>query len=314
MGNKCMKINHKKIKIDISKLSPKSPINVNEIDGNYEHNEYFIDEKKLFRNPHSNLVVTTAQFSKIYEFQYQIGHGTSCIVYKCRHRKNNNFVAIKTIEKIGLTEKQLSNVYNECRVSKFIKHENLVKIHETYETPSRVFIVQELCQGQDLFQYCQEFTLSEKDVKWVAMELLKGIMYLKSEGITHRDIKLENVVLNKKNDLYKGIKLIDFGFVTNAIIMHEKMGTPQYVAPEVVQNKLYTQIVDIFSYGVLLYTLVSKNYPFKKYEYTKIQFNQKVWTNISFEFKQYILRCLEYDPKRRFSVEEAFEFLQNLQT
>jgi serine/threonine protein kinase len=147
-----------------------------------------------------------------------------------------------------------------------MKHPNIVKLYEIIDTTKYVILVMEYVGGGSLHGYLKARSnrrLDEKEAKRVFKQILEGIKYCHSRCITHRDIKLENILLDDNNN----IKIIDFGFST--CIPNDKKikifcGTPSYMAPEIVQKLEYTgPPADIWALGVLLFTILSGCFPYR---------------------------------------------------
>lgn len=156
-----------------------------------------------------------------------------------------------------------------------------------------------------------ERKIKEKECKKLIIPILDALQYLHSQNIVHRDIKLENIIMDKKNNA----KLIDFGFsviISNDQKLKVFCGTPSYMAPEIVAKQEYNGFsVDIWSIGVLLYTMLSGFHPFQgsteKELYKKIfQGNYSMPTYFSYEAKNLISKILTNDPKKRISIKEVF--------
>ena len=149
-----------------------------------------------------------------------------------------------------------------------LNHETIVKCIDIYEDNSSIHLVLEEITGGDLFDHIihsEGRKLIETEAMDLLSQILEGLHYLHDEiGIVHRDIKPENFLLY--NDGHKNkIKLIDFGFATyckNGETMNEQLGTPQYAAPEIFEQKPYTNKVDMWSLGVVLYNMVKGTQPF----------------------------------------------------
>ena len=168
------------------------------------------------------------------------------------------------------------------------------------------------CDGGELFQYIIEKKhLSEEVAAYIMKQLFSALDYLHSKRISHRDIKPENFMLCKADDL-SCVKMIDFGLskdFSEQNTMHTMSGSPYYIAPEVFLQK-YTQKIDIWSMGVVLYIMLSGKVPFPGRTEPEIihnvikgvfHFNHPAFENVSDECKELIKQCLVKDSKNRYT-------------
>lgn len=185
------------------------------------------------------------------------------MVIKARHRATGQFRCVKKINKTKFTKTQSESIMNEIKVLAELDHPNIVKIFEYYESENSLYLITELLTGGELFEKISENTsFSEKSAKIIIKQILSAVAYLHQKGFIHRDLKPENIVF-EGNDEFT-LKVIDFG--TSRKIYPDsklttKMGTPYYIAPEVLQ-KSYDQKCDIWSIGVITYILLCGYPPF----------------------------------------------------
>ena len=151
---------------------------------------------------------------------------------------------------------------NEIEIMRAIDHENIIKFYEVYETEKSIYLVIDLIQGKSLYDVLRKSTLREElpTTKVINMirSLLDAIAYLASRGIMHRDLKPDNILLDKGEK----VKIVDFGLATFIDVsgyIFKKCGTPGYIAPEVFRyddkdpSTVYDDRCDVFSVGCLLY-------------------------------------------------------------
>ncbi|CAD8212165.1 unnamed protein product [Paramecium octaurelia] len=247
-----------------------------------------------------------------------LGSGSYAEVRKGVHKVLGITRAIKIISKSEATNEEVSRVLHEAEILKQLDHPNIVKIIEIYQNPQQIFIVTELCTGGELFDAIVESQqFSEKDAAKLMKQVLQGLNYCHQHKIVHRDIKPENIVFESKDK--KGtIKIIDFG--TSRVFdphqkMNQKIGTPYYIAPEVLKKK-YDEKCDIWSCGVLTYILLCGYPPFngkseakilEKVEQGKYDFNSEEWDIITEEAKDFISKLMEKDPFKRYNAEQALK-------
>ena len=204
---------------------------------------------------------------KIYKFKDVLGgghFGTVRIAYK-RNEEPRRKYAIKSISKKNLTEKDLDDLIKEVDIISSLDHPNIIKFFETYHDEFYFHIVMELCSGKEVFdKIVEENCLTEIKVAKIIYKVLSAINYCHAKGITHRDIKPENILFeNSEPDA--DIKIIDFGLsrkYNSNEKMHTILGTPYYVAPEVLKGD-YDQRCDVWSIGAITYIMLSGEPPFK---------------------------------------------------
>ena len=145
---------------------------------------------------------------------------------------------------------------NEILVLKSIsKNENIVKLYEMYEKQHELILIFELMEGGDLYSWIKKKKFEEKQAWHFFLQMIKGLNFLQLKGVIHRDIKLENILLSK--DEKPIVKIADFSLAEfyKHKALRTKCGTPGFMAPEIFNNEIYDERVDIFSAGIILYIL-----------------------------------------------------------
>lgn len=211
-------------------------------------------------------------------------------------------------------------IKNEISIMKVVDHPNIVKLYEFFEDDENFYIIQEFCSGGQLFEaILKKKTFSENEAADIMTQLLSAIAHCHQRKIVHRDVKPENLLIDKMDHVEQEklvVKVIDFGISTN-ITPDQKLtlsiGTPYYVAPEVIEGQ-YNEKCDVWSCGVILYILLCGYPPFYGRDansiYNKIlkgefSFNSKEWSSVSKAAKDLIKRMLQKLPVNRCSASEA---------
>jgi myosin-light-chain kinase len=154
----------------------------------------------------------------------------------------------------------------EIQISLYVNHENIIKCYEVYEDLHYIHFVFEYIQGTDLFDYIiqsQNTCINEYQSAMIFAQILDAVHYLHLNNIVHRDIKLENFLIYKE-DSYLKIKLIDFGFASKTTngFLREKIGSLNYLAPEIFTDLTYNSKVDIWASGITLFNMLTGKQPF----------------------------------------------------
>uniref|UniRef100_A0A665U230 MAP/microtubule affinity-regulating kinase 3 n=1 Tax=Echeneis naucrates TaxID=173247 RepID=A0A665U230_ECHNA len=198
-----------------------------------------------------------------YRLLKTIGKGNFAKVKLARHTLTGREVAIKIIDKTQLNPTSLQKLFREVSVMKLLNHPNIVKLFEVIETEKTLYLVMEYASGGEVFDYLVAHgRMKEKEARAKFRQIVSAVEYCHQKRIVHRDLKAENLLL----DADMNIKIADFGF-SNEFTMGSKLdtfcGSPPYAAPELFQGKKYDgPEVDVWSLGVILYTLVSGSLPF----------------------------------------------------
>ncbi|RKP04121.1 hypothetical protein CXG81DRAFT_120, partial [Caulochytrium protostelioides] len=193
----------------------------------------------------------------------RIGKGGFATVYLVRFKSSTGrYWALKCLRKAELVRvKQEHQIINEKRVLSQVRHPFIVEMFQTFQNATHLFMILEYVAGGDLFTFLRQMKFFEERVaRFYAAETLLAIEYLHSMGIIYRDLKPENILL----DTTGHIKLADFGF---AKVIHDTTasfcGTPDYIAPEMIRSVPYDKSVDWWSFGVLIFELISGKTPFE---------------------------------------------------
>ena len=256
-----------------------------------------------------------------YKVICKLGKGSFGSVYKVIYIKSSNIRAMKVIKKSSINYQDDERVFlKEIEILSKTEHPNIIKIIEYYKDEINYYIITEYISGGELYEAiskCNKF--NESKAAYIMRQILSALNYLHSFGIVHRDIKPENMLVEQSSDKdLINIKLIDFGtcnYVTEKKNLTLKVGSPYYIAPEVLK-KNYNKKCDIWSAGIILYVMLLGKLPFhgKNTEdlfnnIKKGEFDQtsEEWNSISDNAKDLILKMLEYNPEKRLSAQECLD-------
>ncbi|CAD8113683.1 unnamed protein product [Paramecium sonneborni] len=267
----------------------------------------------------------TEKFLAHYEIVKKIGQGGFGEVYLVKHLSTENLRAAKVVlrKTINCEEKLLE----ETEILKTLDHPNIVKVLEIFADFKYYYIVTEYCQGGELLERIKTITNYNENLAAKYMkQIFSAIQYCHQKNIVHRDLKPENILFDSR-DPDGNLKVIDFGASEKMIdssFLTKKIGTPYYVAPEVLSDQGYDEKVDIWSCGVILYILLIGRPPFKGgndmetlrlARQGKLNTNSERWLRTNEQAKDLIMKMIVVDPKKRISMQEAFNhpWIQNIQ-
>ena len=247
-----------------------------------------------------------------YTIGEEIGSGAFGKVVLGKHILTGEKVAIKILDKMILNEtpEDYELVRQEISILKLVKHKFIVQLYEIMQTAQHIFIIMEYCEGKEILDYIlTKNKLSELESLKYFQQLINCLFYLHSQNITHRDIKIDNMLLDKNNDL----KLIDFGLSTKYTddnLLDQPCGTVVYAAPEVLEGKEYHgMLADVWSSGIVLFGMLAGFLPFsdKSDEVNKQQVIKgeiKIPDFFSDMAKDLLKHMLDIDPMTRYTLQE----------
>ena len=255
---------------------------------------------------------------KNYEFISMLGNGAygKVRLYRDKNYKELLF-AIKTLKKEGIPQYQFNLLKSEVDILSNLDHPNIVKYFGVFEDDYYVHIVMEYLKGYDLYKIIslKKYTgFDEKDMCEIIQQLLKALSFIHSQNIIHRDIKPENILFANKRD-YSTLKLIDFGLATYSKKDTKSVGTPFYMAPEMIDGHSCPQS-DIWSVGIIVYLMLTGKYAFDAKEgeklYEKIKHNEidmepLIESECSDEAIDFIKKCLKKKYQERMTTSECLE-------
>ncbi|XP_013879339.1 MAP/microtubule affinity-regulating kinase 3 [Austrofundulus limnaeus] len=245
-----------------------------------------------------------------YRLLKTIGKGNFAKVKLARHIPTGREVAIKIIDKTQLNPTSLQKLFREVRIMKILNHPNIVKLFEVIETEKTLYLVMEYASGGEVFDYLVAHgRMKEKEARAKFRQIVSAVQYCHQKHIVHRDLKAENLLL----DADMNIKIADFGF-SNEFTLGGKLdtfcGSPPYAAPELFQGKKYDgPEVDVWSLGVILYTLVSGSLPFdgqnlKELRERVLRGKYRIPFYMSTDCENLLKRFLVLNPGKRGTLEQ----------
>ena len=289
----------------------------------YELKRYTITKNGNFF--FSDRLTKKADINKYYKLKQEyLGKGSSGIVCEATNSRGQIF-AVKRVNKTQI--KNYINMTEEVEISKIVNNKNIIKTYEIFEDDKTISFVMELIEGGDLFEFILKSPnnkLSDEQTIDFLIQILETISYLHNDlNVCHRDLKPENFLIETNSNIKPLIKLIDFGFACHIPkngYMEQYFGTPIYTAPEIIQNWSYSEKIDLWSVGVILFNMTTGCQPFstdeddinKEVLEKDIQFDVIDNENI----RNLCMKLLEKYPAARIdakkALEEAIEIRDNL--
>ncbi|XP_047341551.1 serine/threonine-protein kinase SAPK2-like [Impatiens glandulifera] len=261
-----------------------------------------------------------------YEVVKDLGAGNFGVAKLVRDKWSNELLAIKFIERGSKIDE---HVQREIVNHRSLKHPNIVRFKEVLLTPTHLAIVMEYASGGELFErICNSGRFNEDEARFFFQQLISGVSYCHLMEICHRDLKLENTLLDGSGA--PRVKICDFGYSKSSVFHSQpksRVGTPAYIAPEVFAKKEYDgKIADVWSCGVTLYVMVIGAYPFedpanpKNFGHTiarilNVQYSIPDYVRVSIECRHLLSRIFVADPEKRITIAEIKKhpwFLKNL--
>ncbi|KAL4462521.1 hypothetical protein ABPG74_000351 [Tetrahymena malaccensis] len=268
-------------------------------------------------------IVNGEQIIKRYQRGSLLGKGGFAKCFQVTNLENKKVMAAKIIPKSTLVKNRArQKLISEIKIHKSLHHNNIVKFEHVFEDHDNVYILLELCPHQTLNELIKRRKrITELETLCYTVQIVQALKYLHQNRVIHRDLKLGNLFVGEKME----IKLGDFGLATKLEFDGEKKrticGTPNYIAPEILDGRVgHSYEVDIWSLGVILYTLLIGKPPFETHDvkttYRKIKSNQYSFPDhapIPDSAKALIQLILQQDPAKRPSLDEilAHPFINN---
>ena len=289
--------------------------NLNEKEQKGEQKEELKEEQKEEKREERTKEYEKTEYTKKignYILFDQIGMGTFSKVTKAIHLITSQQVAVKILDKEKIEDEvDLERIIREIEILKNIYHPNIAQMYETYSTIHNFYLMMEFVSGGDLFDYISENSCLSENISCLFFrQLISVLEYLISMGITHRDIKPENILLDEK---HQNIKVIDFGlsnYCEDDELLGSSCGSPCYASPEMLSGNPYHGVMtDIWSAGVVLYSMLVGSLPFDDQElynlYQQIKSGKfYLPSTLSLEAIDLLKRILQVDPEKRIGIND----------
>ncbi|GAM19693.1 hypothetical protein SAMD00019534_028680 [Acytostelium subglobosum LB1] len=255
-----------------------------------------------------------------YEFGNEIGRGAFSVVGLGTHKETGAQVAIKAIAKQHVAEADMKRFTTEIQIMKKLKHKNIIQLIEVFDSPEYLYLVLELVRGGELFdRIVGKGQYSEKDACNLVRQIVSAVEYMHQHGVCHRDLKPENLLCSAEDEPEQFVRIADFGLskiFEGGEELKTACGTPDYVAPEILECKAYDTSVDMWSIGVITYILLCGFAPF--YADTHHELFQKIldleydfpepeWTNVTDLAKDFISKLLVINPTERWTASQCMK-------
>uniref|UniRef100_A0A3Q1BJ87 non-specific serine/threonine protein kinase n=1 Tax=Amphiprion ocellaris TaxID=80972 RepID=A0A3Q1BJ87_AMPOC len=254
---------------------------------------------------------STSQFSDAYEIKEDIGVGSYSICKRCIHKGTGMEYAVKIISKAKRDPTEEVEI-----LLRYGQHPNIITLKDVYDDGRSVFLVTELMKGGELLdKILRQKFFSEREASAVLYTITKTLEYLHVQGVVHRDLKPSNILYVDESGNAESIRICDFGFAKQLRAENGLLMTPCYtanfVAPEVLKKQGYDAACDIWSLGVLLYTMLTGFTPFAngpedtpeeilaRIGSGKFSLSGGYWNSVSAEAKDLVSKMLHVDPHQR---------------
>ncbi|GAA6029104.1 hypothetical protein JCM8097_001598 [Rhodosporidiobolus ruineniae] len=244
-----------------------------------------------------------------------LGKGTSGHVRLGRSVRTGEFAAIKKVKRLPASDKHANSIHREISLMKLVApHPHLVELLDVFETPTHLYLITEYCPSGELFHLIVKRALSPIEIHTFYTQLVSALTHLERSGISHRDVKFENLLLVEDEPGELGVKLSDMGMATfqeEGSLLRTSCGSPHYAAPEVIRADRYDgHLADVWSAGVVLYTMFARRLPFDdeniptlldKIKHRELEMHESVPHGLA---RDLVRRSLCKDPKKRIKLAE----------
>lgn len=264
------------------------------------------------------------EIERKYQMGETLGKGAFGVVREVTRRESKEKFAMKIVPKDKPGSISILLLEREVEVLKRVNHPNIIKLEAVYETAKKMYMIMELCVGGELSEELKKRTyFKEDDAKVLMRKVIEALVYMHDYDMVHRDLKLENILLVTSDPNDFNIRVTDFGLANMKglpgceDLMHVKCGTPYYMAPEVLNTKHeYTKMCDVWSVGVIMYSLLCGRYPFYSTTPAKLEeviqignltFREIEWSNVSPAAKDLLMNMLCVDTTSRYTARRILD-------
>ncbi|KAL1006551.1 hypothetical protein UPYG_G00073720 [Umbra pygmaea] len=258
-----------------------------------------------------------SQFSDVYEVKEDIGVGSYSICKRCVHKSTGTEYAVKIISKAKRDPTEEVEI-----LLRYGQHPNIITLKDVFDEGRTVYLVTELMKGGELLdKILRQKFFSEREASAVLYTITKTLEYLHTQGVVHRDLKPSNILYVDESGNAESIRICDFGFAKQLRAENGLLMTPCYtanfVAPEVLKKQGYDAACDIWSLGVLLYTMLTGFTPFAngpedtpeeilaRIGSGKFSLTGGYWNSVSAEAKELVSKMLHVDPHQRLTASQV---------
>ncbi|KAN0035577.1 hypothetical protein ACTA71_004857 [Dictyostelium dimigraforme] len=278
--------------------------------GAYDDEQYDLNNQPLPDETNVSLydLVSQEDPTKLFgDGSTKIGEGAAGEVFVVTQLKTNNKVAIK---KMPLNQQNMKLIVTEIGIMKSCRHQNIIDYIDSYLVGDSLWVAMEFMGGGCLTEILEQFNsvkLVEAQIAYVCAETLKGLAYIHSQHRIHRDIKSDNILLGSDGS----VKLADFGYAAQLTKSKQKrvtiVGTPYWMAPELIRGQNYDRKVDIWSLGIMAMEMAESEPPYMSFPPLRALFlittkgipdlkDQNKWSD---DFKDFVKKCLDKDVENR---------------
>ncbi|ESO10538.1 hypothetical protein HELRODRAFT_96872, partial [Helobdella robusta] len=282
--------------------------------------EVMAGEKPVIYNTRSLASLTEVKrrnFLDDYDLKEELGSGSYSKCHRCVHKLTGREFAVKIIDP------SKRDPFEEIEILlRYREHPNIIKLRDIYDYKSRIYMVTNLLKGGELLdRILKNKYFSEREASTILHVIAKTVYYLHSKGVVHRDLKPSNILFSEAQANPDSLHICDFGFAKQLRADNGLLMTPCYtatfVAPEVLKKKGYDEACDVWSLGVILYTMLCGHTPFAngpedtpeqilaRIGEGKLVLSGGTWDSISSAAKDLVSRMLHIDPRQRITMHQV---------